>query len=272
MSDTHHPEKSLEELVACLQQALEEMQPSADALYQEIERRCTATIAAVASQFRRQLGTEVDDVLSEVLFDCCRKFPRSDGQHFQSYVRTAARNRAVQLYRNRKNTCSVPEPLEEAVQQPHPQLVDEDFEEQMRAYCERKRRLLDQINIRSEAQRATMLLDQRHRLTAAVADAACVPAAERSAWVAAHERWTMDDEQERVSRPSPVTTRCVWQAYAPLSSSRDVKIDQPLMVQALQDASVGITFEAWRQRVARYLREVRDQVDHEELRFFHAKP
>lgn len=271
MSGTQPHEASLEELVAEFQQALEHTQTNANALYQVIERRCAPAIAAVASQFRQQLGTEVDDVLSDVLFDCCRKFPKTPGQHFQSYLRVAAKNRAVQLYRNRKNTCNNPEPLEEVPQPPQSQLADEDFEDQMRLYSERKRRLLDQINLGSEAQQATMLLDQRHRLTAAVADADRVPAAERSAWVAAYERWTMADEQQRVSRREPVTTGCVWRAYAPKSNGAAVKIDQPLMVQTLRDVGLGITFEAWRQRIARYLREVRDQVDHEEWRLFHAK-
>jgi hypothetical protein len=262
---------ALEELVNDFKVAAVDPMRQADstALYNQIRQACHPIVQGVNSKYRN-LRNFVEDIADEKLHDCLRTFKSG---LFEGYYRRSLSNAASSESRRRKKLPS-PELVEQAEKRasvPRDQGGPE-FLEIINLYAVRKRKLIDQLSEGLGARTATLLLDQRCRMSRKTATLLHDnDLGNPSSCIEKWELWHADDELRFCHDNQPPSIQDVWECFAEKLNSSPTEVSHGSMVDAIEKAGGSVTLQTWRQRVSRYLSFVEQQVSEPEWKLFHGK-
>jgi DNA-directed RNA polymerase specialized sigma24 family protein len=250
--------------------ALEGRRDECTDLFPEIKGDCRNVVIQVSRSYS-QLGSFVEDVADEVLVDCINAYKQL-GFTFRAFYRKSLTNRAVDEHRGRRRLRYGMEfDKTAAPENPSP---TEEVRELLELYAVRKRRLLDQIGnlFQPRAKFSTLLLDQRHRMANVSATSRHMDCDKSpSEWVEQLEKWHVDDHERELDIGEP-KLGAIWTNFAPFIDNGRGHISQRELVAAIANCGAQVEVAAWRQRVCRYVHDLRDQLDDQELVYFHLQP
>lgn len=260
----------LNDLVICFKAAMQSQDNAeGNRIFQLVLAHCEKTIVKVQSDYGN-LKNYIEEEASSVLGKCLMKF--GGGTSFRGYFRAALHNAARSEWTRRKK-------LQDFVIDEHDEATNAEcrqtdevaektmaLNEDIDLYISRKRSLVDQLQLRPAMKMATLLLDQRLRCAKLVRTS--VPT-RFSDWIERHESWKPDDYKRFVDSANGPSINSVWNAFATDLESRTDPVTQELMVKSIVARGGKVSLETWRQRVCRYLKSVKDQVDEEEYRYFY---
>lgn len=239
----------------------------------DIFPRARALCRAVVLQVQRGfsgMGSFVEDVADEKLADCLLAFQPNLPGGFRAFYRKALTNAAIDEYR-RAQRLRHQEWIDDVASAEQDVASACNLDEQLRTYAIRKRRLVDALRFSPIFKLSTLLLDQRQRTARMYAPFREIhPEQSTCTRVESLERWHDADPARRLADAEPSVGE-VWACFAETAESRADPLEQRDLVAAIARAGARIELPTWRQRVARYIHDVRDQLDQEELRFFHVE-
>jgi len=249
--------------------------PGSLSLFQRIKPLCASTIRFVAAAWGEQLGSFIEEIADEKTLHCLNKFDVTSPGHFLAFIKVALNRAAITEYKRhserfRTGTEATQNAFDSSPAPESSMGVDE-IEQALHLYAQRKRALVDQLSLKPEFQMSTLLLDQRQRMARLhYKFIHFEPPSERlSDWLETIELWRAEDAVRLLQVDEP-TVGDVWKECAFRINNDSARVEQADMVAAIRTVGKkGIASATWRQRVCRYMKNVKDQTDFQERQLFH---
>lgn len=236
-------------------------------LYPSIKRLCQPVIRSVQSRvgpMRDFLDEITDQALANALGGC------ESAVNFKGYYRRALTNQVISETRKRKRRKEVTSEdklLSTAVSDDAEDASC--LDEKMTLYGDRKRKIIDQLTLKPSHKLSTLLVDQRQRMSR-IQYHSKGPQSKPNSWrirVERYECWNHSDRQRLLASSEPMIDP-IWHLFAEGVESQQWEPSQEGTVNAIGIAGCNIRQMAWRQRVSRYLRDVEEELDQQDWKYF----
>lgn len=263
--------ESLDELVVQFQAAKERNDnTSVDFLCRKIDSHCAHLISSIRQKWYG-LRLFIEDISNSKLYGCLCAFNPDDGGSFQGYFRQSLNNAVLDELRRRKRSKTKQSEEIDNVASSNFDTVEfnDEIESKFESYARNKREILDKLDRMTRNRMATLLLDQRQRMARLYEslDYYRVKQTSTSRWLETVEIWRADDPLIPV-QTNEATVGQVWDIYSKMLDEDGQRVLQSDMVEAIAKSGSPVSDASWRQRVSRYLRDVREQLDEASQQYF----
>ncbi len=254
-------------------------------LYQQIKNETDPVADRVEASMRTAEVADFRDEKLQQIMNNLENIKGDTNAAFKAYYRRALTNQAKSVLKKKKKTQLRQQSLDQAhsMEDRAPQISNTDSgeptktSEKLAAYTRRKRELIDALKLKPSHRKAHLLLDQRQRMTDMllrkhqehseqhytdyIADEEFKKECEQ------YESWQVNEPDLLLQNNEPAIGD-IWQSYAHLVKNQPDFRNQDAMVASIRQEGHEIAKATWRQRVSRYLRDVKDQLDEEEFTYF----